>query len=302
MSKIGERIAWELNRIFPPLSVHEDLEIAKSNVAANQQWAYHEAQRITHAFEPYWDLKDKHILDIGTGLGGKLPFYVEMGVKAVTGIDISFKSVEIAAQHVSSLGLSPTDQACVRLAVTDAARLPFPDNTFDAIVSINVFEHIEQLEAAIYEAHRVLSPGGTAFLYLPPYYSPWGPHLENWIRFPWPHLLFSDRTLMHVAARQDVQDRLNVRFVPAAQIDWETAGDRIPDVNRVTLRRFRALVKQAGFSIQQLVLLPVGYDNLKNHRSMIRRVAFQFLNVGAHISFLQEAIVTKMAFVLRKAA
>ena len=302
MSKFGEQIAIGLNRIFPPLSVHEELEIAKSNVQANQQWAYQEAQRITHAFEPYWDLKGKHVLDIGTGLGGKLPFYVEMGVKAVTGIDISYKSVEIANQHVGSLGLTPADQACVRLAVTDAARLPFPDNTFDAIVSINVFEHIEQLEPALYDAYRVLTPGGTAFLYLPPYYSPWGPHLENWIRFPWPHLLFSDRTLMHVAARQDIQDRLNARFVQAAQIDWEAAGDRIPNVNRVTLHRFRALVNQAGFSIQQLELLPVGYDNLKNNRSIIRRVTFQFLNVGAHIALLQEVIVTKMAYVLRKAA
>jgi SAM-dependent methyltransferase len=302
MSKLGEQIAWGLNQVFPPLSIHQELEIAKSNVEANQQWAYNEAQRIKQAFEPYWDLKGLCVLDIGTGLGGKLPFYVDMGAKAVTGIDISFKSVRTSYQHVDSLGLTATDHARVSLAVTDAACLPFPDKTFDAIVSINVFEHIKEFEAAIHEAYRALKPGGTAFLHLNPYYSPWGPHLENWIHFPWPHLLFSDRTLLHVAARQDTQDRLNAKFVQPAQIDWEAAGDRIPDVNRVTLRRFRALVKQAGFSIQQLELLPVGYDNLKNHRSIIRRAAFQFLRLGAHIPLLQEIIVTKMVYVLRKAA
>jgi ubiquinone/menaquinone biosynthesis C-methylase UbiE len=302
MSKLSEQIAWGLNQVFHPLSIHQELEIAKSNVEANQQWAYNEAQRIKQAFEPYWDLKGLCVLDIGTGLGGKLPFYVEMGAKAVTGIDISFKSVRTSYQHVDSLGLTATDHASVSLAVTDAACLPFLDNTFDAIVSINVFEHIKQLEAAIHEAYRVLKPGGTAFLHLNPYYSPWGPHLENWIHFPWPHLLFSDRTLLHVAARQDTQDRLNAKFVQAAKIDWEAAGDRIPDVNRVTLRRFHALVKQAGFSIQQLELLPVGYDNLKNHSSIIRRAAFQLLRLGAHIPLLQEIIVTKMVYVLRKSA
>jgi len=297
MSKLGEYLAWQLNRAFPTLAIHRSLEGAKRSVTANQQWAYEETRRVVPAFEPYWDLRGKHILDIGTGLGGKLPFYIEAGAKAVTGIDINPQSLRAAHNHIGAHGLS----SAIRLARCDAARLPFPDNYFNAIVSINVFEHIEQVDFAMQEAYRVIEPGGIAFLHLPPYFSAWGPHLENWIHFPWPHLLFSEPTLMRVAAREDARQRLSSQFVEAARIDWQASGGRIPDVNRVTLRHFRQMVRQAGFTILQFRLLPIGYDFLKSADSAPKRFAHWVLNQAAHTPFMQEVIVTKMVYVLQKA-
>jgi SAM-dependent methyltransferase len=53
--------------------------------------------------------------------------------------------------------------------VGDAHELPFADDTFDAVVSYNTFEHLAEPAAAAKEIYRVLKPGGslrlqTAFL------------------------------------------------------------------------------------------------------------------------------------------
>ena len=48
-----------------------------------------------------------------------------------------------------------------------AEAIPFPDNHFDVVSSFNSLKHVEDLELAISEIIRVLSPGGTFLLFTP---------------------------------------------------------------------------------------------------------------------------------------
>ncbi len=50
----------------------------------------------------------------------------------------------------------------VNLYRGDAASLPFPDNSFDLVVSRAAFEHIPNVQAAVVNIARVLRPGGLA--------------------------------------------------------------------------------------------------------------------------------------------
>lgn len=59
----------------------------------------------------------------------------------------------------------------------DATRLPFEDDTFDAIVTSEVLEHIQNDVDAIAEFHRVLKPGGTLAVTVPT----WFPEKINWM-------------------------------------------------------------------------------------------------------------------------
>ena len=87
------------------------------------------------------------VLDLGCGKGRFARRLAEAGA-AVVGIDIS------AAMLVSAEGLDR-----VRAS---GRRLPFADAAFDAIVAVEVFEHLAGLEEVLNEARRVLRPGGGA--------------------------------------------------------------------------------------------------------------------------------------------
>ena len=65
-------------------------------------------------------------------------------------------------------GIDPSAQALIRAqirsrancAVARCEHLPFPSEAFDLVVAVGVMEHFENLNSAISEIRRVLSPGG----------------------------------------------------------------------------------------------------------------------------------------------
>ena len=61
--------------------------------------------------------------------------------------------------------------------IEDPYRLPYPDDTFDAIVSMQVFEHVQDYDVALRELRRVLRPGCPSLHIFPPRYTPIEPHL-----------------------------------------------------------------------------------------------------------------------------
>lgn len=58
----------------------------------------------------------------------------------------------------------------------DATRLPFPDDTFDRVITSEVLEHIQNDVSAIAELVRVLRPGGSFACTVPS----WWPEKINW--------------------------------------------------------------------------------------------------------------------------
>lgn len=71
-----------------------------------------------------------------------------------------------------------TSQLDFRRHVAD--RLPFEDETFDLVVSHEVFEHIPDVAAALAEVRRVLKPGGLAYINIHLFPSISGGHHVEW--------------------------------------------------------------------------------------------------------------------------
>ncbi len=109
---------------------------------------------------------DEQVLDLGCGTGNYSMFMAERGLK-VTGMDISEHMLEKARKKSERKGLD------INFVEGDIQNLPFPDNSFDLIVSVTVFEFIPEPSAAAREAWRVLKPGGRLIIGVLGDNSPW---------------------------------------------------------------------------------------------------------------------------------
>lgn len=98
---------------------------------------------------------DKRALDLGCGPGFFSIILARLGF-AVDAVDMSTQMLVRAATNVTNAGVA--DQ--ILFHEEDAAHLPFPDNSFDAIVMRNVTWLMRDPAAAYAEWHRVLAPGG----------------------------------------------------------------------------------------------------------------------------------------------
>jgi len=99
----------------------------------------------------------ERVLDIGSGPGF---LACEMAavvgeVGSVHGVDPSESMLAIAAHRERAAGSAPTE-----FRAGDALELPYPDTSFDAAVSTQVYEYVEDMAAALADARRVLRPGG----------------------------------------------------------------------------------------------------------------------------------------------
>ena len=65
-----------------------------------------------------------------------------------------------------------------RLVAADSVRLPFPAESMDCVLALDVIEHIRDDVAALREAYRVLRPGGVLVLTVPAFMSLWRSHDE----------------------------------------------------------------------------------------------------------------------------
>jgi phosphatidylethanolamine/phosphatidyl-N-methylethanolamine N-methyltransferase len=94
------------------------------------------------------------VLEVGVGTGISLPQYAAN--TRIFGTDISEAMLAKAKQRVTDLRLKNVEG----LAVMDAEKLEFPDNSFDVVMAQYVVTAVPNPEKALDEFARVLRPGG----------------------------------------------------------------------------------------------------------------------------------------------
>jgi 2-polyprenyl-6-hydroxyphenyl methylase/3-demethylubiquinone-9 3-methyltransferase len=104
-------------------------------------------------FNQHIDWRGKNVLDLGCAGGFMAEAMAQLGAR-VTGIDPAADAIEAARRHADSSGLRITYDVGVGEA------LPYSVAAFDAVVCVDVIEHVADLDLVLAEVTRVLRPGG----------------------------------------------------------------------------------------------------------------------------------------------
>ena len=102
----------------------------------------------------------ENILDVGCGIGGSSLYLAEKFNAAATGITLSPVQAQRAKERAVEFGLSDR----TNFQVADALSMPFEDNSFDLVWSLESGEHMPDKEKFLQECYRVLKPGGKLIL------------------------------------------------------------------------------------------------------------------------------------------
>ena len=99
----------------------------------------------------------KTVLDIATGTGDLAINLTQTKASKITGLDISKGMLEVGRKKIEKLQLTNI----IEMVLGDSEKIPFEENSFDAITVAFGVRNFEDLEKGLSEIYRVLKVGGT---------------------------------------------------------------------------------------------------------------------------------------------
>lgn len=180
------------------------------------------------------------VLDVGCGLGATLQaLNSQLSNARLVGVNIDERQLQACRT------LQAVNGNRLQWQQADAVSLPFPDNSFDVVLSVEAMFHFSSRQAFFAEAYRVLKPGGRlvitdmlidpslpqlplpGFLIEAAVQDGYGPWPEFWDAEP--HQLKAERAGFQSDWWQDIslQTQPSYRFTTPSKVDWlHDSGDR----------------------------------------------------------------------------
>jgi ubiquinone/menaquinone biosynthesis C-methylase UbiE len=204
-----------------------------SNIESPSQSPYPRLLRIaSRILGP--DASPRSILDFGCGNGDEVQRLRAKNVDA-WGCDIRFKPGQFVEQLAS--------EGAIRTISLDSYRLPFPDNTFDLVLSNQVLEHVQDYPTTLAEIRRVTRPGGLGLHVFPPKWKP----VEVHVRAPFASV-FRARWWLTACAAVGLCKR-EQRGRPAAEVASENLAYLNSSTNYLSGPEILAHFHKQGFEL-----------------------------------------------------
>jgi SAM-dependent methyltransferase len=264
---------------------------------ANEPAPFPQAQVESRDFESFFRLfpdylirdalAGKEVLDFGSGYGGRTVEYKLCGAKRVCGIEPFENVIELSRQYAESRGVD------VEFKVCDQQSIPYPDESFDIVISYDVLEHVADPRVSIAEIGRVLRPGGLSLNVFPVYYGARSHHLDYIVNAPGLHWLFPARILVKaVNSILSENPHFGTALQPEPRCSFDGSRYVLPMLNGLSGWHLKALFE--GFEIISLARHPV-----VSSKPRLTRIAAAVVSSSLP-TIIRDAATNNVACVLRK--
>lgn len=154
------------------------------------------------------------ILDLGCGSGVYLNYCLQFNPKELIGIDYS---EEMLNQARGNLGRGNQENKNIRLIKARAEKTNLKDESCDLILSVGLFDYLDNPEEVLAEVVRVLKRGGRAIITLPKKYSPFF-FLRHWPGLYLRQHLFGLPAIVNVWSKQEAFDLFRRVYLKPATV------------------------------------------------------------------------------------
>jgi ubiquinone/menaquinone biosynthesis C-methylase UbiE len=302
LMRLFERIPraddYHLNEIFRHKSFTEANEEERETIMLkSSEWAYMDESH-HHAFESYFKfdfarlLKGQVALDLGCFTGGRAVAWAEhWQLKKIYGIDIQDIHIK-AAQNFAERRCVNAEFVCAK-----GEKLPFEGGTFDAVLSFDVFEHVQDPKQVLLECHRVLREHGRLFLAFPSYFGPVDHHLSLVTLTPFVHVIFNKKDV--IAIYNEIIDERGdeASWYKRQHRDlepWEQGNT----INGTTARKFRHMIKDMNWNIVAEHHLPI-LGGMSKKYPVLKLIRYIIIPL-ARLPGFEECLSTRIVYILEK--
>ncbi len=174
----------------------------------------------------------KRVVDFGCGEGQQsLSLFEEEGCY-VCGVDTNDRILSKAIKLREEKGI---DEHQILFCKTVPSNLM---GTFDIVISQNSMEHFDDPFSVLEEMKQlIIDKGKLLITFGPPWYAPYGSHMQFFCKVPWLNIFFSEKTVMTI--RSDYRDDGAMRYV-----DVESG------LNMMTIKKFESIVGASGLNFE----------------------------------------------------
>ncbi len=195
-------------------------------------------------------IADRSILDVGSGLGGRSPYWLEQGANRVINIDINRQELET--------GRTLLEKEFPNFVNHIEFHHPSEINETgfaDTAILFDCFEHLTDPEAVLKQVYAWLRPGGVLWIGSFGWYSYSASHCTGHVPILWCQLLFSERAIIHTIQTVIREPDYVLSFWERTEgiTRWDnvrTLKDRPGEpLNMLSLRRVRAILRKSPFDM-----------------------------------------------------
>jgi SAM-dependent methyltransferase len=138
------------------------------------------------------EIKGKEILDFGCGEGFQVVSLAQNDAKHVAGIDINQKYLRSARNLAKQCHVDHKVEFSDTLNKSSKGR-------FDIVISQNSMEHFADPASILSEMKSALKKDGVIYItFGPPWFAPYGSHVQFFTKLPWVNIIFNEKTVMKV--------------------------------------------------------------------------------------------------------